>query len=565
MTKTKRYIIILGLIIFGIIINFISYNIINKKVEKEFYDKAQIIANKKVTQFSVDILHHEDTLFAIMENKIFQNYITTGKNIDYIKELFLSISKSHKYIFQIRYLDNTGQEIIRVEKDRQNRSHLLSADKLQNKTNRYYFNEAIKKNKNEIYYSKVDLNIEHGKLEKPIKPTIRLGLTTYDKNEKKGVLIFNIAVKNIFRALRKDTIFNIFIIDKDGEYLYHKKRKYSWSRYLHKNQNILNNIKGLNKNLLQQDTAYFKGYYFQKLYLDNGEGLMIVLRPKQKVKNLKFSGYHNMFLTYITFILLLIILIIFILSTISDQKLKDQLYKSEKMASMGEMIGNIAHQWRQPLSVISTGATGMKMQKQFNTLSDEQFYKTCDTINDNAQYLSKTIDDFRNFIKGDREKKLFNLGEDIKSFLHLVEGSVKRHNISVILDLHNNIQLYGYENELTQCFINIFNNAKDILKEKKIDNKLIFITTEVIDKKVIIKIKDNAGGIPKEILPRIFEPYFTTKHKSQGTGLGLHMTYNLIVNGMHGSVEAINKTYQYNGTEYRGAEFIIKLPIDEGK
>jgi len=238
-----------------------------------------------------------------------------------------------------------------------------------------------------------------------------------------------------------------------------------------------------------------------------------------------------------------------------------QLFKSEKMASMGEMIGNIAHQWRQPLSVISTGATGMKMQKEFGSLSDDQFNKTCDAINDNAQYLSKTIDDFRNFIQGDRNKKIFNLEDDITSFLHLIEGSVKSHNINIILDLDETIQIDGYENELSQCFINIFNNAKDAFLENKTKNKTIFISSSIENDKAIIKIKDNAGGIQEDILPRIFEPYFTTKHQSQGTGLGLHMTYNLIVDGMSGTVEAHNVNYEYDDKNYTGAEFIISLPM----
>ncbi len=242
--------------------------------------------------------------------------------------------------------------------------------------------------------------------------------------------------------------------------------------------------------------------------------------------------------------------------------IQKQLFKSEKMASMGEMIGNIAHQWRQPLSVISTGATGMKMQKEFGTLTDKQFNKNCDIINNHAQYLSKTIDDFRDFIKGDRKKAMFNLTDDITSFMHLVEGTIKSHNINIILDLEENININGYQNELIQCLINIFNNAKDVLEDKKIDNKLIFISSVTKGNNVTIKIKDNAGGIPNDILPKIFDPYFTTKHKKQGTGLGLHMTYNLIVDGMNGIIEANNVSYTYNGKEFNGALFKITLPLN---
>ena len=247
----------------------------------------------------------------------------------------------------------------------------------------------------------------------------------------------------------------------------------------------------------------------------------------------------------------------------TEQKLKDNekiLEQQAKMVSMGEMIGNIAHQWRQPLSVITTSASGMQVQKEYGILTDKQFAQSCEIINKNAQYLSKTIDDFRNFIKGNRERKLFSLTKDIDSFLHLVDGTIKENNIEIILDLQDEIEINGYENELTQCLINIFNNAKDILKEKNIQKKLIFISTSTNEDKATIKIKDNANGIPSDILPKIFEPYFTTKHKSQGTGLGLSMTYNLIVNGMDGIIKADNQTYTFKNEEYTGAEFTIILP-----
>ena len=229
--------------------------------------------------------------------------------------------------------------------------------------------------------------------------------------------------------------------------------------------------------------------------------------------------------------------------------------------SMGEMIGNIAHQWRQPLSVISTASTGMRLEKEYGILTDEHFYKACDAINHNAQYLSQTIEDFRSFIKGDRVKKVFGLQHEIDSFLNLVQGAIKSKNIQIELDLEEDIQINGYENELIQCFINIFNNAKDALEEQKIDKKYIFISVVKDRDNVIIKIKDNAKGIKEDILPKIFEPYFTTKHQSQGTGLGLHMTYNLIVEGMQGTIFAQNITYPFNNRMYEGCEFTIILPL----
>ena len=250
-----------------------------------------------------------------------------------------------------------------------------------------------------------------------------------------------------------------------------------------------------------------------------------------------------------------------IIHDITEQKQQEKIINEQaKLVSMGEMIANIAHQWRQPLSVISTGATGIKMQKEFGILKDEDLMKVCDKINDNAQYLSKTIDDFKNFIKGDRQKIEFNLKEDIDSFINLVEGSIKRHEINLIKDIPEDISLYGYPNELTQCFINIFNNAKDVLTEVD-GERYIFITATKNKNEIIITFKDNGGGIPQDVLPHVFEPYFTTKHQSQGTGLGLCMTYNLIVDGMKGFIKAENENYTYQNANYTGAKFTIRLTI----
>lgn len=250
------------------------------------------------------------------------------------------------------------------------------------------------------------------------------------------------------------------------------------------------------------------------------------------------------------------------LQNITEIKRKDQLlFEQSKMASMGEMIGNIAHQWRQPLSVISTAATGLQLQKEHGILTDQLFDEECSMINKNAQFLSKTIDVFRNFIKGDRKLLKFSLEENINSFLHLIEGSLKAYNIQIVFDLDQSIVINGYPNELIQCSINIFNNAKDIFVEKKLSNPIFKISTLQHNDSVQILFEDNGGGIDETIVSNIFEPYFTTKHKSQGTGLGLSMTYQLIVEGMGGNIEASNTKLKYDGVEYDGAKFTITLPL----
>ncbi len=231
------------------------------------------------------------------------------------------------------------------------------------------------------------------------------------------------------------------------------------------------------------------------------------------------------------------------------------------MAEMGEMIGNIAHQWRQPLSVISTSASGIKLKNEYDTLDDEYLNSSVDSIVNSTQYLSQTIDDFRNFIKKDKEKKVFKISDNIHTDLEILRGMIKHNEIIVTLDIEENLEIESYPNELTQIIINIMNNAKDALKENEIENKYIFISAKKEDDNYIqISIKDNAKGIKPKIIDKIFDPYFTTKHQSQGTGLGLYMTHRIVKESLKGEIDIKNITYTYEGENYTGAQFIIKLP-----
>ena len=239
-----------------------------------------------------------------------------------------------------------------------------------------------------------------------------------------------------------------------------------------------------------------------------------------------------------------------------NRKTEFQLLEQSKNASMGEMIGNIAHQWRQPLSAITTLASTVKLNDQLGILETDEIDEKMDKIVDKANYLSKTIDTFRNFLKADNlEYKEFVLESTVERSLQIVESTMKDLHIKLInnIDLTKNSKLMGVQSELSQVIINILNNGKDILKEKKIDEPWIQLDLKNEDNNYIISIEDNGGGIPKEVMPKIFDPYFTTKHQSQGTGLGLHMSYRIITESFKG------KLYVHNTTN--GAKFFIKLPI----
>ena len=267
-----------------------------------------------------------------------------------------------------------------------------------------------------------------------------------------------------------------------------------------------------------------------------------------KVKNIMFKNQKSKILTIID------------MSEIKNRE--TLLIQQSKMASLGEMIGNIAHQWRQPLSLITTAITGMKLQKEFNQLDDKNFNEIVKNITETSKFLSQTIDDFQNYLKEDKVKKDFELNISIKKILNILKGSFTKHSISVILDLENDLYLNGYENELDQAILNILNNSKDALLNIKDDDRTIFIKTYRKNDDLNIEIVDNAGGISLSIINRIFEPYFTTKHKSQGTGLGLYMTHNIITNSMKGNISILNTSFTFNKKFYdKCTKVSIVLPI----
>jgi signal transduction histidine kinase len=246
---------------------------------------------------------------------------------------------------------------------------------------------------------------------------------------------------------------------------------------------------------------------------------------------------------------------------ISISRSKDKIISEQsKMVAMGEMIGNIAHHWRQPLSAITTSITGMLVQKEFGLLDDNTFKESCERINDNAQYLSKTIDDFRNMLRGDSIKERFNVAQVIHMFIGVNTKLINEEKITIQLNLNEEIMAKGIRNELGQCLVNLLNNAKDAMVNKP--DKFIFIDLFKDKDYAVITFKDSGGGIEENILDKVFEPYFTTKHQSRGTGLGLHGVYKMIVDGMEGSVSVENDVYNYNEKKLKGAKIIISLVLE---
>ncbi|MCT7550466.1 sensor histidine kinase [Aliarcobacter butzleri] len=385
----------------------------------------------------------------------------------------------------------------------------------------------------------------------------------------------------------------IFIINYDGTYLNHIRKDYIGKNYLENDEvkdkkrvisdliNIAKNGNGFytyiqNKPSTEYPTekiSFVQGMDDWNWLIGAGFYEDDLNQEIADVKNKLDRNYEK----YALNILILgMILIIFLLvasgyvSIFLENKLKEYkreldnkqaiLYQQSKMAAMGEMIGNIAHQWRQPLSIITTATSGMVLQKQMGVLTDEFFFEASNRINTSSQYLSQTIDDFRNFFIPNKEKSKVNLIEIFKKTLDLISAQFSSKDIEIIKNIEG-VEFESYENELIQALINILNNSRDELI-KKDGERFIFVDAFEKDNFINIIIKDNAGGVIKENLNKIFEPYFTTKYKSQGTGIGLYMTEEIITKHLNGTICVENVEFTYNEKEYFGAQFTIRIDLN---
>ncbi len=254
---------------------------------------------------------------------------------------------------------------------------------------------------------------------------------------------------------------------------------------------------------------------------------------------------------------------------------KDKLLTQQsKMASLGEMLENIAHQWRQPLSLILSATTGIKLKKEYCQLDDEFLLKSIENIISSVEHLNQTINDFRDYFKSDKMKRYFDLEKIIDKAIVLLQSRITNSLIEIKKDINFN-DAYGLKNEFIQVIMNILSNAIDELEKKNIEKKIIIIETKKLDKCenllkndlstfkcVQIKIYDNAGGIKEDIIENIFKLYFTTKGKD-GTGIGLYMSKEMIEGHMKGTIEVSNKEFKYEKNNYKGAQFTITIPAEK--
>jgi len=526
---TIAFVIFAFLIVISV--TYISIFFFTKISTQEFQEKVKISANNIVQIYRTkeDII--KKSTLAIANSELFSNEFKINPEI--ISSIFKIFLSANRDFLKIKYVNQYGKTIVYCKK---------------------IDNEIIcgENDKNNFIFR--DFKLQTSLFTKEIMKKDGLVFETISPvkgDSKKGFILLESTLKRLFNT--SSNFYNLLLIDREGKIYY--------SNFL-KAKSIFDLFTYTLADRIKKDDNAFVTNDIYVVSLNKKFKLVFIQNKKLINKTNEISQKLAMIMILISIFLAVPLGIFFskplynfykdldrrVKEEIEKTKEKDQLLMHQsKLAALGEMLGNIAHQWRHPLTRLSLLIQNLEMAFKMNKLDNERFEKFKNNALSQIEYMSQTIDDFTNFFKKDTEKEYFCPKEIIEQALQLMDARIKQNKLEIIFDVKNTEEVEGYKSEFSQVILNIINNAIDILKEKNIKDKKIWI--RINGKK--IEIEDNAGGIPEDIKDKIFEPYFTTKFQSQGTGIGLYMSRVIITQHFNGEL------YAYNSKN--GAVFVIKL------
>ena len=552
--------------LFIILYTVIDHSIFKRQISQITINNELKKIYERENYFLDTLSFAKDTIMAIRTNKLFEQYINSPDNAkENLTYLFENTIKSDKQIMQIRFIDRNGLEQIRIDRDKDNKNNILHIQHHQDKSSRDYF-QNNKNSLESVVFSNLDLNIENGKIEIPFNPTYRVILPIKNQDNFTGMIIINYFAEEFLLKLFNAPLYDSILIDSDGYILYHYKNEKRWSKFIEKPFKIENKY----MQILDTNTDFYQNdnFILKKLNLPLANQLYMILTINEKNKQAEHAIYKQravvVLSVFIFLMFLLSIVLYFILQRIEKReeeilelnKLKKEqetiLKQKSKMASMGDMIADIAHQWRQPLSILSLNTTNLELKLKRDKADKEFLENYIVKVNKTIKNMDQTIKDFSEFFKPNKPKVEFELNSLIEEAQYLLKDLFIKKQIIINFEPKNEYNYSGYKNELLQVILNILNNSKDAIVNNAIKNGIVSIKIKDDDDIYIIYIQDNGGGIPPEIENRIFEPYYTTKFKNQGTGIGLYMCKTIIEESLKGSLSL--KNYK------DGTQCIITLP-----
>ncbi|WP_456391903.1 sensor histidine kinase [Nitratifractor sp.] len=575
----------LSFFVYGILLSlffyFFSDWLITKKENEKFRSEVTIEAANKERFLNLYLNKLSRSLQSVAYNPYFLSYVADPQYVNSAEFLFLTIMLEHDDYMQLRFIGADGRERLRFDRDRPE-GYPYKAARLQDKSDRYYFREAARLKAGEIHTSKIDYNIENGKLVRPIVPVFRVSTPIYFQGKFKGVLTINTFAEKVIDLFTSSPVFDALIFDKEGYVIYADGKFYD-RHYSPKKIT----------DLLPIDAARLPGKLSEE-YLDDAHRIYVKamtmgdrtlymayrLKPEAAItlqkEDYQVAGAVLLLLFFSAFPLSYLLsrptehmfdIVAHQRKELEDlthtleervaQKTEENARKDRliihqaRLAELGEMIGNIAHQWRHPLTRLSLLLQNIKALSNKGRLEKERLDSMLATANEQIFFMSDTIDNFKDFYKPADASVDFTLREAFEKVMEIVGYDLKHKNILVDYSEEEPVLLHGKLNQFAQVLLNLIANARDALTERRIETPYIHIEAQREGDRRVIRICDNAGGIPEEHLERIFEPYFSTK-KEKGTGIGLYMAKTIIQEKFGGDVSVENRE--------EGACFSIILP-----
>jgi signal transduction histidine kinase len=395
--------------------------------------------------------------------------------------------------------------------------------------------------------------------------SFRVNVPIIFDNDHYGVLEVGLDMKEILKDLKtiSENSMIRLVVDtknlKDFDYLTKLKHSNGFVIISESKPLSLSNTNIFDKKVVINDKIFYSIDY--GLQFNNGDNIAKILYYYDITENVEDydSLVINMNIQTILILLFVTMLLYIsftyyenqILELIKKSKEKDKvIMQQSKLAIMGEMISMLAHQWRQPITAISTSAQGIQFKKDLGVLTDKYLKEQLLSIANITKSLSDMITSFTTFFQSDEDKQNISISSVIDNSLGIIKASLKLNNIETKISIEEDVNMYIYVSELKQVLVNIIKNAKDAIIERNIENGWIHIEFKVDKHHYIINIEDNAGGIEKEYINQVFDPYFSTKSKN-GTGLGLYMSKMIIDEHFNGLLVVKNSE--------NGAKFSIKI------
>ncbi|WP_456479942.1 sensor histidine kinase [Nautilia sp.] len=526
---TVAFVIFAFLIVMSL--TYISIFFFTKISTQEFQEKVKIAAENIIQIYKTKEEIIKKSTLAIANSELFSNEFKINPQI--VSSIFKIFLSANRDFLKIKYVNQYGKSIVYCKKI-DNEIFCGSNDK-----SNFIFRDF--KLQTALFTKEMMIN---GAL---VFETI----SPIKGDSKKGFIVLESTLKRLF--LGSNNFYNLLLIDREGRIYY--------SNFL-KAKSIFDLFTYTLADRIKKANGVFVTNDIYVVALNKKFKLVFIQNKKLINKTNEISQKLAMIMILISIFLAIPLGIFFSKPLYNfykdlDKKVKEEIAKTQekdqllmhqsKLAALGEMLGNIAHQWRHPLTRLSLLIQNFEMMYKTGKLNDDKFEKFKNSALSQINYMSQTIDDFTNFFKKDTKKEHFCPQEIIEQALQLMDARIKQNRLEIVFDVKNTKPIEGYKSEFSQVVLNIINNAIDILKERNIKDKKIWI--RIRGKK--IEIEDNAGGIPEEIKNKIFEPYFTTKFQSQGTGIGLYMSRVIITQHFNGEL------YAYNSK--RGAVFVIKF------